>query len=456
MYAVIDLEATGGKPGQERIIEVAIFMFDGRRIVDQFISLVRPEVPIPPFVQKLTGIREQDVRTAPRFHEVAKRIVQMTEGAVFVAHNAPFDYRILREEFARLGYDFQRVVLDTIPLSEKFLPGMPAYGLSTLCTELNIPHTRKHRADGDARATVQLLQILIEKDREKYIEGVYLKQPSATGKHKFSEQLERYVKTTGLYYLFNADGRVLYVGKSDQLRVRIDRHFLSTSEKALALQAEVANIRVEETGSLLLADILEHVELKKLKPPYNQAKDKYRLRFGLFPIETDEGVLWDVRGIRREPPALQVDSVADGVALLGGMAEARGWALSDVMLPRLVPDVEPERSNRDGLPRSTDEALEALNRFLWPEGSVVYLDKGRGPGEKTAFVVEDGRFLGYAFVRLEQEVYDLPTLKNRLTLLSQQPYLRSLLAEYVHTGRLTAVRPGILPTLDEDLTETES
>ena len=85
MYAVIDLEATGGKPGSERIIEVAIFMFDGRRIVDQFITLVQPEVPIPPFVQKLTGIREQDVRTAPRFHEVAKRIVQMTEGAVFVA-----------------------------------------------------------------------------------------------------------------------------------------------------------------------------------------------------------------------------------------------------------------------------------------------------------------------------------------------------------------------------------
>ncbi|MGA0818458.1 MAG: exonuclease domain-containing protein, partial [Schleiferiaceae bacterium] len=411
MYAVIDLEATGGKPGTERIIEVAIFMFDGRRIVDQFITLVRPDVPIPPFVQKLTGIREQDVRTAPRFHEVAKRIVQMTEGAVFVAHNAPFDYRILREEFARLGFDYQRVVLDTIPLAEKFLPGMPAYGLSTLCTELNIAHTRKHRADGDARATVQLLQILLDKDREKYIEGVYLKQPAATGKHKFSDQIARYVKTVGIYYLFNADGRVLYVGKSDQLRVRIDRHFLSTSEKALALQAEVASIRVEETGSLLLADILEHVELKKLKPPYNQAKDKFRLRFGLFPIETEDGVLWDVRGIRRDPPALQVDSLADGVALLGGMAEARQWSLADVLLPRLVPQHAPEAAQTADLPRTVGEALEALEAFLWPEGVVIYLDRGREPGEKTAFWVDGGRFLGYAYVRLEQEVHDQATLK---------------------------------------------
>lgn len=450
MYAVIDLEATGGKPGTERIIEVAIFKFDGRRIVDQFITLVRPDVPIPPFVQKLTGIREQDVRTAPRFHEVAKRIVQMTEGAVFVAHNAPFDYRILREEFARLGFDYQRVVLDTIPLAEKFLPGMPAYGLSTLCTELNIAHTRKHRADGDARATVQLLQILLDKDREKYIEGVYLKQPAATGKHKFSDQIARYVKTVGIYYLFNADGRVLYVGKSDQLRVRIDRHFLSTSEKALALQAEVASIRVEETGSLLLADILEHVELKKLKPPYNQAKDKFRLRFGLFPIETEDGVLWDVRGIRRDPPALQVDSLADGVALLGGMAEARQWSLADVLLPRLVPQHAPEAAQSADLPRTVGEALEALEGFLWPEGVVIYLDRGREPGEKTAFWVDGGRFLGYAYVRLEQEVHDQATLKNRLTLLPQQPYLRSLLAEYVHSGRLQVVRPGIFPTLEED------
>ena len=450
MYAVIDLEATGGKPGEERIIEVAIFMYDGRRIVDQFITLVRPDVPIPPFVQKLTGIRESDVQTAPRFHEIAKRIVQMTEGAVFVAHNAPFDYRILREEFARLGFDYLRVVLDTIPLTEKFLPGMPSYGLSTLCTELNIPHTRKHRADGDARATVHLLQILLDKDREKFIEGVYLKQPAATGQHKFSVQIERYVKTIGLYYLFNADGRVLYVGKSDQLRVRIDRHFLSTSDKALALQAEVASIRVEETGSILLADILEHEELKKLKPPYNQAKDKYRLRFGLFAIETDRGLLWDVRGIQLDPPLLQVDSVADGVALISRWAESRNWNLADLLVPRLLPRQTTEGLSREGLPATLAEAHRALDAFLWPEGIAIYQDKGRDPGEKVVFVVDSGRLLGYAFVRLEQDVEDFPSLKNRLTLLSQVPYLRSLLADYVQSQRIRMVRPDFLPTLDED------
>ena len=125
MYAVIDLEATGGKPSEERIIEMAIFLYDGKDIVDQFISLINPECPIPPFVQKLTGIKQRDVQGAPRFHEVAKRIVQMTEGAIFVAHNAPFDYRVIREEFARLGYSYDRPVLDTIPLAQKFIPDLP-------------------------------------------------------------------------------------------------------------------------------------------------------------------------------------------------------------------------------------------------------------------------------------------------------------------------------------------
>lgn len=321
MYAVIDLEATGGKPSEERIIEVAIFLYDGKDIVDQFISLINPECPIPPFVQKLTGIKQRDVQGAPRFHEVAKRIVQMTEGAIFVAHNAPFDYRVLREEFARLGYSYDRPVLDTIPLAQKFIPDLPAYGLATLCEELGITNAKRHRADGDARATVKLLEILLEKDREKYIEGVYLKQPAATGRHPFSKQIEPLVKTTGVYYLFNEEGEVIYLGKSDQLRVRIDRHFLSTNDKALALQAEVRSLRVEETGSLLLAEIMEHLALKKLRPKYNSPKDKYNLRMGLFLVPGDRGALWDIRGIRRDQPALQV---ADAVA--GSRLLAR-WAL---------------------------------------------------------------------------------------------------------------------------------
>ena len=172
MYAVIDIETSGGKFGEERVIEVAIFKYEDGEIIDQFISLVNPEGPIQPYVQKLTGINPKMVRRAPKFHEIAKRIVEVTEDAVFVAHNVNFDYRVIQEEFARLGYDYQRRTLDTITHAQRLIPGLKAYGLETLCEALGILNTNRHRADGDARATVKLLSILLDKDTEKKIEKI--------------------------------------------------------------------------------------------------------------------------------------------------------------------------------------------------------------------------------------------------------------------------------------------
>jgi len=111
LYAILDIESTGGKYNEEGITEIAIYKFDGNEIVDQFMSLVNPEIPIQPFVVKLTGISDQMLRNAPKFHEVAKRIIEITEGCVLVAHNAVFDNRILTTEFRRLGYKFKRETL---------------------------------------------------------------------------------------------------------------------------------------------------------------------------------------------------------------------------------------------------------------------------------------------------------------------------------------------------------
>ncbi|HAB30995.1 MAG TPA: hypothetical protein DCE13_00465 [Cryomorphaceae bacterium] len=448
MYAVIDLEATGGKPSEERIIEVAIFLFDGKDIVDQFISLVNPDCPIPPFVQKLTGIKQRDVQSAPRFHEIAKRIVKLTEGAIFVAHNAPFDYRVLREEFARLGYDYQRTVLDTIPLAQKFIPDLPAYGLATLCEELGITNAKRHRADGDARATVKLLQILLEIDREKYIEGVFLKQPAATGSHPFSKQIEPLVKTTGIYYLFNEKGEVIYIGKSDQLRVRIDRHFLSTNEKALALQAEVRSLRVEETGSLLLAEILEHLALQKLKPAYNSPKDKYSLRLGLFPVAADQGDLWDIRAIRHDLPHLQVADGTAGVKVLARWAMRTGVLPSAIALPKHVPAIEKALRDFSFEGITTHDVggpltgkYTPLHQVTWPRPQMVLVDKGRKSGMNTVFLVEDHQCMGYTTTELASETQDLKTLKKKLTRFNQLgPYLNSLVADAYWAGRLKEVK----------------
>src|SRR6056297_1817415 len=169
MYAILDIESTGGKYNEEGITEIAIYKFDGHEVVDKFCSLINPERKIQAFVVKLTGINQEMLRFAPKFHEVAKRIVEITEDCIIVAHNAKFDYRILRTEFSRLGFDYQRQSLCTVELSKKLIPDMPSYSLGKLTKSLGIPMSKRHRAEGDAQATVALLKILLDKDGDKNI-----------------------------------------------------------------------------------------------------------------------------------------------------------------------------------------------------------------------------------------------------------------------------------------------
>ena len=163
-YAVIDIESTGGKIDEEAIIDIAILRFDGHRLVDQFHSLVDPERPIQPFVTSLTGISEKMVRSAPKFYEIAKRIIEITENTVLVAHNTQFDYRILKEEFARLGYEFRASTLCTVEFAKHILTDHNSFKLDKLAKSLGIPISDRHRALGDAEATLSLLKILKERD----------------------------------------------------------------------------------------------------------------------------------------------------------------------------------------------------------------------------------------------------------------------------------------------------
>ena len=169
MYAILDIEATGGKLGEESIIEIAIYKFDGLEVVDQFISLVNPEKKIDQFVQKLTHITDKMVLTAPKFHEIAKRIVEITDDCILVGHNVMFDYRMLVQEFERLGYSYKKDWIDTFEYSEKLIPGLPSYSLGKLCASLGIVVTDRHRASGDARATISLFKMLLDKDSKKII-----------------------------------------------------------------------------------------------------------------------------------------------------------------------------------------------------------------------------------------------------------------------------------------------
>jgi DNA polymerase-3 subunit epsilon len=166
MYAIIDIETTGGSAHLEKITEIAVFLHDGKEITGEYSTLINPERNIPYFITNLTGITNEMVENAPCFYEIAKKLIELTEGRIFVAHNARFDYSFIRQEYKSLGYNFKRSILDTVALSRKLLPGHCSYSLGNICKDLNIMINGRHRAGGDALATVKLFEILIAKDLE--------------------------------------------------------------------------------------------------------------------------------------------------------------------------------------------------------------------------------------------------------------------------------------------------
>ena len=223
MYAILDIETTGGKFNEEGITEIAIYRFDGHSVTDQFISLVNPEKPIQEFVVKLTGINNKMLRNAPKFYEIAKRIVEITKGAIIVAHNAEFDSRILKTEFNRLGYDYEKSTLCTVELSRDLIPGEKSYSLGKLCKSLGIPMSDRHRATGDALATVQLFKLLLEKDQGKEIIQQSIKHSdNRTVKDKLNAILENIPEKMGVFYVHNSDGKVIYVGRGNNLKSEVN------------------------------------------------------------------------------------------------------------------------------------------------------------------------------------------------------------------------------------------
>ncbi len=164
MYSIVDIEATGGNSKIGRITEIAIYKFDGRQVVEEFSSLVNPERDIPPYVQRLTGINNKMAAKAPLFRDIAEEVDRITKNSCFVGHNVKFDYSFFQMEFEALGFEYKRERLCTLQLSEHLIPEAPAYGLGKLCKSLGIPLEDRHRAQGDALATVKLFQHLLQLD----------------------------------------------------------------------------------------------------------------------------------------------------------------------------------------------------------------------------------------------------------------------------------------------------
>ena len=277
LYAILDIETTGGKFNEEGITEIAIYKFDGHTTIDQFISLVNPEKPIQEFVVKLTGISNKMLKNAPKFYEIAKRIIEITSDCILVAHNSSFDYRILCTEFDRLGYRFNRNTLCTVELSQKLIINQPSYSLGKLIKSLGIPMSDRHRASGDALATVQLFKLLLEKDLNKTIIQSSIKYFDRRGqKEKLKNLIDETPAIQGVFYIHNINGKVIYLGKGKNIKREVNKLFLKGTKRALKIQERVETISFDKTGNDLFTSLKYNLQLDVLSPKFN-SKEQQKL-----------------------------------------------------------------------------------------------------------------------------------------------------------------------------------
>ena len=274
MYTIVDLEATGGKFNEESIIEIAIYKFDGVSITDQFISLINPEKEIHPYVEKLTGISSKMLNTAPKFHEIAKRVIEITSGTVLVAHNAQFDYRILQLEFKRLGFDFSMKSICTVILSQELLPDQESYKLGRLSRSLGIPIKDRHRASGDAIATVELFKILLEKDiNQEIIRKSIVEFPGEKMDNIFKEVIDNLRENTGVFYIYNESKELVYIDFSKDIKNKLIKLFTSKKFIPKYVQNNFKTLKVHPTGNVHIAILKSLQEINSLKPKINNNID---------------------------------------------------------------------------------------------------------------------------------------------------------------------------------------
>lgn len=291
-FSIVDIETTGGSRNGNKITEIAIINLDGDQVVEEFSTLINPERSIPINITYLTGITNQMVETAPKFFEVAKKIVEMTEGRIFVAHNVFFDYNFIKHEFAELGFQFKREKLCTVRLARKYLPGHTSYSLGNICEDLGINIDGRHRALGDAKATSILFNNIIsnldESDLVLSESKKFLLPP-----HLDREEYEKLPNTAGVYYFFNSEGALLYIGKSKDIKKRVTQHFRPDIKrrKDIQLKNSVARIEFKELGNELAALLFECHEIKDKWPPFNTSMKSKKFTYGVKLVLGKDGLL---------------------------------------------------------------------------------------------------------------------------------------------------------------------
>lgn len=428
MYAIIDIETCGGKyiNGSGKITEICILIHNGVQVVDKFTSLVNPECYISGYYTQITGITNAMVADAPKFYEISKQIVTLTANCVFVAHNVSFDYNFVKNEFAALGYNYNREQLCTVKLSRKLLPGFESYSLGILCDGLSISNSARHRAEGDAVATAQLFDILLNaKNNSSEYAQIPLTEICTSAKKLRPLILEQTPPLCGVYYFMNEADEIIYVGKSINMYQRAVSHFASKEAKTRLMISELHSVKHVATGSEGVALLLESNEIKALKPKYNRLRKTENFTHSINYKTNVDGII-----------TLSVTTINKTMNTLGAFGNA---SKAKNYLELLLDEYnlcQTYCASTNGTSMCFNHQIKKCNGICVGEESVeeynarvqkiidknsfnpkrfFIIDKGRNPNENALIMVLNGKYYGYGYIDKDEQITSPEQLMEYIT-----------------------------------------
>lgn len=442
MYAIVDIETTGGYASANGITEIAICIHNGKKIVDKYVTLINPGKDIPVYITALTGISNEMVETAPSFKEVAADIYHLLNGKIFVAHNVNFDYSFVRYHLASAGYELNCSKLCTVRLSRKIYPGLHSYSLGKICQHLGIENKSHHRAMGDAEATTKLFSLLLQNDKENHITKA-LKQNSkeqVLPANLQKSDVENLPSAPGVYYFHDQSGKIIYVGKAKNLKKRVASHFSGNNpgHQRQEFLKSIFKISYQLCGTELIAFVLEAVEIKRLWPKYNRSLKRFEHAFGIYVYEDQRGYL-----------RLAVDKHhknMNSVYTCNTLAEGRNLLLQMIETFELCPKLCFIQNNTGACTGINSEncackgketvfkynskvnaAIDKLNEVL---PTYAIRDSGRTDDEHSCVLVEKGKFYGFGYISHYFDIDNLQQLKSFLTPYPNNDYIRGLVSSF--------------------------
>jgi DNA polymerase-3 subunit epsilon len=438
MFAIVDIETTGGYASANAITEIAIAIHDGNQMVEYYETLVNPQMPIPKYVQALTGITNAMISQAPLFSEIASKVYDLLHDKVFVAHNVNFDYSFVKYQLAHVGYEIDCKKLCTVRLGRKVLPGFASYSLGNLCRSLEIEIEQRHRAGGDTKATVKLFEHILKNDLQQEISGMLKGKAKEQHlpPHLPVEKILKLPATPGVYYFHNEKGKVVYVGKAKDLRKRVNSHFSNNKpgQQKQEFLRNVHNISYQVCGSELMAFILESVEIKRLWPVYNRSQKTFEQAFGLYMFE-------DAKGYKRlvvDKKKKQLQPLYTFNLLLDGHTLLKNLIIEFKLCSRLcfidvspgVTLAEDENLTVKQYNERVDNALEYLRNALPSFAVVEQVSLPKKENKQGIILIENGRFYGMGYVASDISMKKVDEIKPYLSAYPENGYIRSLVYSY--------------------------